>query len=357
MLKKLKKKLKSKKDLFVNNRLSLWFYKSKLLSGIYYLLFSKSFFREYRAVLSGKVKHLQEAKKLKENYFLLVRNTHRIEKGLLMRPRKPVFGKDYIGETIDSFENVWLSKEGENNMQIKWFYDVLTEYFANAKDDEAIKKYYEKFISITNTHPVAVESEPTKKFVPYHRQAQAKANINYEEFYKLTKYRRSVRWFLDKPVPRELIDKAVLAANQSPSACNRQPFEFRIFDDVELVQKVVNFPMGTRGYGHSIPVIIVIVGNLDAYFDERDRHIIYIDASLAAMALILALETMGLSSCSINWPDIEAREKKMEKFLKLDKHQRPIMCLGLGYPDPEGMVAYSEKRTLAQVRKYNYEHN
>jgi nitroreductase len=99
--------------------------------------------------------------------------------------------------------------------------------------------------------------------------------------------------------------------------------------------------------------MVVIVGNLDAYYDERDRHVIYIDASLAAMSLMLALETLGLSSCAINWPDLEAREKKMERFLSLNKYQRPVMCLGIGYPDPEGMVAFSEKRPLHQIRTYN----
>ncbi len=115
----------------------------------------------------------------------------------------------------------------------------------------------------------------------------------------------------------------------------------------------MNYPMGTQGYSHSIRVLIVIVGNLDAYFDERDRHVIYIDASLATMSLMLALETLGLSSCSINWPDVEKLEQKMETFLELKKYQRPIMCLSVGYADPEGMVAYSEKRPLDQIRKYN----
>jgi nitroreductase len=158
---------------------------------------------------------------------------------------------------------------------------------------------------------------------------------------------------LNQAVPRDIIDKAILVANQAPSACNRQPFEFRIIDDPNLLKEVVSFPMGTIGYEKSVPVMIVIVGNLDAYFDERDRHVIYIDASLASMSLMYALETMGLSSCAINWPDIEEREVKMERFLGLKRYQRPIMCLALGYPDPVGMVAFSEKRPLDQIRKYN----
>lgn len=71
------------------------------------------------------------------------------------------------------------------------------------------------------------------------------------------------------------------------------------------------------------------------------------------MSLMLALETLGLSSCPINWPDIEMREKKMDKFLKLEPYQRPIMCMGIGYPDPEGMIAYSEKKQLDHIRSYN----
>ncbi len=188
---------------------------------------------------------------------------------------------------------------------------------------------------------------------PYFRTDNNKSSISFDEFYKLTKYRRSVRWFSDRKVPHDLIDKAVLAANQSPSACNRQPFFYHIIDDPILLEKVANLPRGIKGYAHNIPMLVLVIGNLDAYFDERDRHIIYIDASLANMTFMLALETLGLSSCSINWPDIEELEIEMSKLLELEKHQRTIMCMAIGYPDPEGKVAYSEKRSLTNLRKFN----
>jgi nitroreductase len=111
--------------------------------------------------------------------------------------------------------------------------------------------------------------------------------------------------------------------------------------------------MGVKGYVDGIPMMIVVVGNLDAYFHERDRHLIYIDGSLASMSFMLGLETLGLSSCPINWPDIDRLEKKMQKALKLEKYQRPIMCMAVGFPHPEGKVAYSEKRSLEYIRKYN----
>ena len=71
------------------------------------------------------------------------------------------------------------------------------------------------------------------------------------------------------------------------------------------------------------------------------------------MSFMLALETLGLSSCSINWPDIEDKEIIMEKHLNLNKYQRPLMCMAVGYPDMEGKVAFSQKRSINNIRRYN----
>ncbi|RYD56667.1 MAG: nitroreductase family protein [Sphingobacteriales bacterium] len=345
-------KIKFRINRHIDKKLPLTWSHSKFLSAFYYFALSRSFYREFQAALSGKAKYITDDKE-KGNYFLLVRNTHRIEKGLLMKPRRATFATEYITETVDAFEKVVKNAAAEDNQQLKWFNDVLTEYFDKNEPHKIVDQQRVRFAKCSGELNGSVNTDC--KFIPYHRRVDSFAKIDFEEFYKFAKQRRSVRWFLDKKVPRELIDKAVLAANQSPSACNRQPFEYRIIDDPELVKKAVHLPMGTGGYAHSIPVMVVVVGNLDAYFSERDRHVIYVDASLANMAFMFALETLGLSSCSINWPDIEDREIAMEKFLKLGKHQRPIMCMGIGYPDPDGMVAYSEKRPLDQIRKYNFE--
>ena len=345
MIHKLKKKLKRVK----NVGLPRLFSKSRMLSSLYYFCVSGAFRREHQAVVAGKLKHIEDIERSKNNYYLLTRNTHRIEKGLLMRPRRAVFAKDYIKETIDCFEGVWKENvsEYDKNPQLKWFHDVLTRYFETSGPDKLVDSLRERFTSTLEAHP---HQTATVDSVPYHRTLEA--GISYEAFYNLTKVRRSVRWFLDKPVPRDLIDKAIVAAGQAPSACNRQPFEYHIIDDPEILKVAVDIPMGTRGYAQNIPVFIVVVGNLDAYFDERDRHLIYVDASLANMQMMLCLETLGLSSCPINWPDIESKEVKMASLLKLKRHQRPIMCMGIGYPDPEGMVAFSEKKPLEILRKY-----
>lgn len=343
----MKKRLKN----FVQNKLPLFFVRTPFLSSLYYFVFSSKFRREHYAVLSGKVKHLNGNYSDKANIYTLIRNIHRIEKGLLMKPRRDVFATDFITETVSCYEKNYRNDFCTKSSQGKWFTDVLMEYFSVTGSHSILDKQRERFFNIVRD--IQSDSRVGTKSIPYKRIAENKPNISYDDFYNLTKYRRSVRWFLDEKVPHELLDKAILAANQSPTACNRQPYEFRVIDKPELLCEIASIPMGARGYEKNIPMMIVIVGNLDAYFDERDRHVIYIDASLANMSLILALETLGLSSCSINWPDIEVKEQQMQKLLNLKPYQRIIMCLAVGYPDPEGFVAYSEKRSLDLIRKYN----
>lgn len=347
-MKSILKKISGKYRIIVSNTLPKYFIWSSWASSLYYFLFSSKFKREEYAVLVGKVKHLTSSKRDRANLYTLIRNTHRLEKGLLMKPRRSIFGLDFIKETLDNFESLYKAGDFHSSAQLKWSNDVLSEYFEITESHPFLDNQRKRFQEI-----VGQEVCNSSKSIPYFRNAQLKPDISFEDFYKLTKYRRSVRWFLNQNVPHDLVDKAILAANQSPSACNRQPFEFRIIDDPKLLSEVVRIPMGIKGYEHNIPMLVVSVGNLDAYFDERDRHVIYVDASLANMTFMLALETLGLSSCPINWPDIELLEKKMEKALNLEKHQRPIMCMAVGFPDPEGMVAFSEKRSINEIRKYN----
>ena len=69
------------------------------LSSVHYALFSSAFAREHQGVVDGRWKYLKDKEQARSSQFLLRRNVHRLEKGLLMRPRKPVFALDFIEET------------------------------------------------------------------------------------------------------------------------------------------------------------------------------------------------------------------------------------------------------------------
>ena len=141
-------------------------------------------------------------------------------------------------------------------------------------------------------------------------------------------------------------------ATEAPSSCNRQAFRFRFFEDPDAIQRVARLAPGTGGFAHNIPMLAVILGDLSAYHGERDRHGIYIDASLASMSFMLALETLGLSSCALNWPDVAWRERKMARVLALRPHERVIMLMAIGHADPDGLVAYSHKHAPERLRTF-----
>lgn len=341
--------IKFKQLLSLFTELSLYvFASSKLTSVLYYTVISRAFWRENYGVMYGKLKYYKNLKQAKNSDYLIRRNIHRLEKGLIMKPRRDIFARDYIEETVNSYEIAVQGTKEKSliNSELQWAHDVLKEYFTVVASDPKIDKAREKFLALESIRS-------NGNYIPYKRDLNNSLRISYEQFLQLCWQRRSVRWYQQKPVPRELIDKAITAAALSPSACNRQPFEFRVFDQPELVQKVASIPMGTKGFHDNFPAIIAVVGQLSAYFSERDRHIIYIDGALASMSLMYSLETLGLSSCSINWPDIEPLEKKMESLLNLEPDERVIMLISLGYPDPQGMVPYSHKKSLNQIRRYS----
>ena len=311
------------------------------LASAYYLIANPRFGREHRAVAAGRRAYLRTVGSAARSNPLLRRNVHRLEKGLIMQPRSLSFAADYIGETVDAFRMAEASGvlDGEEE---RWARDVLDRYFASVADVPAIAAARARY---TARDARAAD----EAYAPRPRSAGARASVEYPDFLELCRQRRSVRWFLPTPVPRALVEQAVAAAAQAPSACNRQPFLFRYFERPEDARRIAAVPMGTTGYSQNLQALIVIVGDLGAFAEERDRHLIYIDAALAAMQLMLALETLGLASCPINWPDVESLERRMARELKLPYHVRPIMLIAIGYADPGGGVPYSAKKPFGSL--------
>ena len=50
--------------------------------------------------------------------------------------------------------------------------------------------------------------------------------------------RRSVREFSDRPVPREMIERAISAASTAPSGAHMQPWTFVVVGDPEVKRRI-----------------------------------------------------------------------------------------------------------------------
>ena len=332
--------------------LTEFFGSHRLLSIPYSLLTLHTFNREQFAVLRGRRDYYRNLGRQRRTHTELRRNVHRLEKGISMRPRRALFGLDYLEETIEFYEQA-VSDRGAtvaciDVAELAWAHDVLADYFSIAdRNNPIVASAHDRFRA---TSPVPATQAMRK---PFARKDGMVSATRYEDLLSLAMQRRSVRWFKQDPVPRELIDKAMLVARQGPTACNRLPYEFRIFDDPEMVRMIAAIPFGSAGYAHQIPTVVVVVGRLNHYFSPRDRHVIYVDSSLAAMGFMFALETLGLSSSVINWPDFEPLESKMQKALHLEYDERVIMLIAVGYADPDGVIPFSEKKSLDILRRYN----
>jgi nitroreductase len=324
------------------------FSRSGWLASLYYLLFSREFDREHLSVLKGKMRYSQLLSDVKHSSPLLRRNIHRIEKGLIMRPRRQSFATDFIGETVRAYKKAVISGNHCEH-EGKWASDVLREYFKIVDvSHKSIGMAFNEYKKIPPL-PELVDDIP---FVPYKYSDLAESDISFCKLETLFRKRRSVRWFIDRPVPIEEIYKAVDIASQAPSACNRQPYRFIVANNKSLAASIAACAGGTKGFAQNIPCLILVVGNLSSYPEERDRHLIYVDSGLAVMQLMLALETLGLSTCPINWPDVSESELKLQKIVALPQYERVVMLMAVGFADTTGGIAFSQKKnhiTLVEV--------
>jgi len=309
---------------------------------------------ERKATFAGMSHHQQEVLQGSGHAVRtkLRRSVHRLEKGLIMRPRRPVFALDYIHDAVSMFQLVYADRHHDDDAVLleKWAFDVLSDYFDAVEAHPTIDSARRRFTDVVRRRDA---DDGDLHAAPYQRDLSTPPSVSIDALLQLAHRRRSVRWFLQKPVPHDVVDQCLEVALQSPSACNRQPFEVRIYDEEPLLRKLAAIPMGTTGLHQNFPMLVLWVGQLRSFSHHRDRHVPYIDASLAAMAFQFALETQGLSSVCINWPDIPKRERMLRDAIHLDDDERVVMFMAVGYPDPTGEVPFSQKKPLDAIRTYN----
>jgi nitroreductase len=260
-----------------------------------------------------------------------------------MQPRRPVFAASYIGQAVEGYARVAASGDAVLNV---WAGDVLNLYFDVTEPATATAGARERFATITRSGGRHGDAQ-----IPYRLAKTPPFAI--DAMRRLATNRRSVRWFTGDRVPRELVSQAMEVALLSPSACNRQPFAFYAFDEPEKIRAVASIPAGTKGFADTIPLLIAVVGELDAFALESDRHLIYTDGALAAMSFMFALETLGLSSCSINWPSSAKHDQAFQALLGASPSQRVVMLIAVGYQDEARHVARSTKRPVDMMLRFN----
>lgn len=142
--------------------------------------------------------------------------------------------------------------------------------------------------------------------------------------------RRSVRKYLDKPVPAAVLQDVLEAAMAAPSANAKDPWEILVVQDPEvLAQIAAGLPYGKMLGG--APAGFVVCGDLQRV---NGQHLSYLlqDCSACIENLLLALSMLGLGGVWLGVHPREDRIAHLKKLFQLPEHVIPIGVIAAGYP-------------------------
>jgi len=203
------------------------------------------------------------------------------------------------------------------------------------------------------------ETAPTYSALPLPDRADysdAEMLTEAEQFYAHVKTRHTIRDYIDRPVPKEVIEACVLAAGTAPSGANQQPWHFVAISDYDggggdAWLKALE-PIGTdasKPHLDIAPWLIVIFAQRWGERDgERVKHY-YVPESvgIATGMLITALHTAGLS-CLTHTPN---PMKFLNELCNRPENEKPIMILAVGHPAETATVPAiaKKKKDLAEI--------
>jgi len=157
--------------------------------------------------------------------------------------------------------------------------------------------------------------------------------MNDGDILELIKSRRSIRSFLNKEVPNELVMKVLEAGRWAPSASNNQPWRFIVVNTTGLRDRIADMAevFSMNGFVKRTPVIIVL-------YTEEFHKWVDLDCGMASQNIMLEAYSLGLGTCFIGG----YREKEIKELLNLPLKARILGLIVLGYPDekPEPRKRY-----------------
>jgi nitroreductase len=168
--------------------------------------------------------------------------------------------------------------------------------------------------------------------------------------------RRAVRSYEPKPVPKDIINRIIEAANQAPSAMNAQPWRFVIVKDKKFHRKLTEaaipnskkmlepfkdinperYQLIMKRYEeledpiyYSAPVIIFVIGS--GQFAD-------LSCSLACENIMLSAYSLGLGSCWVHFGSLVTDNEEIKKALELSEAEKIYGPIIIGYakqfPEP-----------------------
>jgi len=160
------------------------------------------------------------------------------------------------------------------------------------------------------------------------------------EVIKVIKERRSIREYLPKPIPREILEDIVDCGRLAPSAVNFQPWLFVVSTEKEIKEGIAKLALYGKFIANAAACISV--------FCERDNEYHVQDGCAATENMIIAAKAYGIDSCWVAGYDRPYSED-IRKLLGVPEKYKLISLISLGYSDK---TASRPKKTLDEVVRW-----
>ena len=195
--------------------------------------------------------------------------------------------------------------------------------------------------------------------------------------------RRTCRYFSDTPVPREIVEQAILAAGSAPNGANHQPWHFAVVsspdkkraireaaeaeerrfygEDSDKAKASAEWldalgPLGTdaeKPFLETAPWLIVIFAQRKGGIDEDGRtQNYYVNESvgIACGMLLTTLHVAGLATLT----HTPSPMGFLRELCGRPEHEKPLMIVVVGHPAPDATVpAHAlRKKPLEQIASW-----
>lgn len=158
--------------------------------------------------------------------------------------------------------------------------------------------------------------------------------------------RKSVRAFMDRDVPENVISRLLEAARLAPSASNRQEWRFVVVRNPETRKRLARAASGQKFVGQA-PVVIACCAETDGHVMACGQPCYPIDVAIAVDHLALCATAEELGTCWIGAFD----EGQIKEILGISPQIRVVALLPVGYPQDPAPVEKS-RLPLEKIVKY-----
>jgi nitroreductase len=132
--------------------------------------------------------------------------------------------------------------------------------------------------------------------------------------------RRSVRNYTGDPIPREDLETIVDAGRLAASGSNRQPWDFIVVTDREMISKL---KVAARWMEKAGAIIAVVLDPSSRWWLE--------DGSAAVENMLIASTALGYGSCWLEGYTLP-REEEFKALLGVPQEKRLLTLVPLGVP-------------------------